>query len=77
MPENRKRDSEKAAYDEKAQDNITELVERMRKFRYKPLPVRRTYIPRASGKLRPLGIPAYEDRLVQDMMVEVLAVHEV
>ncbi len=63
---------DKAAYDEKAQENITELVERMKKFQYKPLPVRRTYIPKANGKQRPLGIPAYEDRLVQGVMAKVL-----
>jgi group II intron reverse transcriptase/maturase len=53
-------------------ENIAELMGRMKKFSYKPQAVRRSYIPKANGKLRPLGIPAYEDRLVQSVMAGVL-----
>jgi retron-type reverse transcriptase len=62
----------KDAYGEDAECNIAELVKRMKRFSYKPQPVRRTYIPKANGKLRPLGIPSYEDRLVQGVMADLL-----
>ena len=62
----------KDRYDENAEENIRELVKRMKKFQYKPLPVKRVYIPKANGKKRPLGLPSYEDKLVQGVMADIL-----
>ena len=62
----------KGEYGEKLDENVANLVARMKEFSYKPLPVRRAYIPKANGKLRPLGIPSYEDRLVQSVMAGIL-----
>ena len=62
----------KEDYGEHLDENLTDLMGRMKKFSYKPQAVRRTYIPKANGKMRPLGIPSYEDKLVQGTMAKIL-----
>lgn len=62
----------KEIYEKNISSNLDNLVDRMKKFSYKPLPVRRTFIPKINGKLRPLGIPSYEDKLVQGVMADIL-----
>lgn len=57
--------------------NLSGLRERLRSGRYKAPPVRRVWIPKDGGKLRPLGIPTIEDKLVQRAVAMILeAVHE-
>jgi group II intron reverse transcriptase/maturase len=59
-------------------NNIEDLHRRLQRGAYKALPSRRTYIPKADGKMRPLGIAALEDKIVQRAVVEVLsAIYEV
>jgi RNA-directed DNA polymerase len=52
-------------YEANLDANLEALVGRMKRQAYKPQAVRRTYIAKANGKLRPLGIPTVEDKMVQ------------
>jgi group II intron reverse transcriptase/maturase len=67
----------KAEYEANLEDNLEDLVDRMKRQAYKPQPSRRTYIRKDEKSLRPLGIPAYEDKIVQRAMSKVLnAIYE-
>jgi len=63
----------KETYEENLHENIKDLVARMKSQAYKPKPVRRIYIEKESGGQRPLGIPAYEDKLVQSAVAKILS----
>jgi group II intron reverse transcriptase/maturase len=56
---------------------ITDLIADLKASRYTPHPVRRTYIPKANGKVRPLGIPSFQDKLMQTVVKLILeAIYE-
>ena len=57
----------KAEYADGSAERLADLAARLRRLGYRPKPVRRVYIPKTSGKgRRALGVPSFEDRIVQD-----------
>ena len=56
---------------------INKVIASLRDESYKPNPAKRIYIPKKNGKKRPLGIPSFEDKLVQEVVRMILeAVYE-
>jgi group II intron reverse transcriptase/maturase len=66
------------AYEEKLDENLQSLLDRLKSGRYKAPPVRRTYVPKGDGSQeRPIGIPTFEDKVLQRAVTMVLeAVYE-
>ena len=64
-------------FDGMSLEKLADLARRVAEGSYRPRPVRRVYIPKSNGKLRPLGIPTVEDRLVQEVVRTILeAIYE-
>src|SRR5437660_252460 len=65
------------AYGQDLEANLRDLHDRVHRGAYRAKPSRRVYIPKADGRLRPLGIASLEDKIVQRAVAEVLnAIYE-
>lgn len=62
----------KEEYGADLEENLNDLVRRLKQKAYKPKPARRVEIPKGDGKSRPLSIYCYEDKLVQEALRRVL-----
>ena len=51
-----------------SEDKIEQIIGLMRRERYRFSPARRVYIPKKNGKLRPLGLPSWSDKLVGEVV---------
>jgi group II intron reverse transcriptase/maturase len=66
-----------ATYAEHLEANLTDLYERLRSGRYTALPVKRTWLDKEDGSQRPIGMPTFEDKIVQRAVTMLLgAVYE-
>jgi group II intron reverse transcriptase/maturase len=71
-PGNMTRGSDDRTVDGMGMGRIQAVITELKTSRYKPSPVRRVYIKKTNGKLRPLGIPNFEDKLLQTVVKLIL-----
>ena len=65
------------AYGENLEENLANLVKRMKAKQYRPQPAKRVYIPKNEHEKRPLGLPSLEDKVVQKGISRILeAIYE-
>ncbi|MDR7871401.1 MAG: group II intron reverse transcriptase/maturase [Tissierellaceae bacterium] len=58
-------------------ERIYKLIEELKTEKYKPKPVKKVNIPKTSGETRPIGIPSFDDKLVQEIVRQILeAIYE-
>ena len=63
--------------DEFSENKINDIIEKLANGTYQPSPTRRTYIKKSNGKMRPLGIPTFTDKLIQEILRMILeAIYE-
>jgi len=76
-PGNMTKGTDDRTVDGMGMERIHQVITDLKMSRYKPTPVRRTYIKKANGKLRPLGIASFEDKLLQTVVKFILeAIYE-
>lgn len=69
--------SDGQSIDNMSLSRIEKLISSLKDESYQPQPSRRVYIPKKNGKMRPLGIPAFDDKLVQEVTRMILeAIYE-
>lgn len=64
--------SEGETIDGMSLERIQMLIQNLRDFSYQPKPSRRVYIPKKNGGKRPLGVPSFEDKLLQEVLRMIL-----